>query len=353
MKKVLVISNMYPSDKHPSFGSFVHEQVEQLRKKNIEVLLSVSKQKEGTKIQKLKKYFLLFLHSFFFSFSKKVSIIHLHFVFPTGLILLPISFLTRKKIVVTAHGSDVIGASKFKKKMLKKIFKISNEIIAVSSFIKSEIESLGIDSSKIHVINCGVDQNLFFPNNKNQAKEKLNLNKDKKHVLFLGNVLDVKGIFTFCEVVKKSINRSDIHFSIVGDGPAKEKAKKILTNYSNVSFYPAIPKKEVPNWFNASDVFIFPTKKEAFGLVALESLACNTPVIASNVGGVPETIENENNGFLVHPDDSDEFYEKMMVLIDNKKVYQEFVSRCFMAPQKFSINKQTGALLDIYQKLSN
>ncbi len=349
-KKVVIISNMYPSLNDPAYGSFVKEQSEELEKKGIDIKRIVSYERaEGNKKDALKKYLSLWLKTTISAFNPSNKIYHFHYVFPTALVAPILKTLFRKKIIFTFHGSDLLKGGRKKDKILKFILPFADQIILVSDYLKKEFDKkFPSHSGKTHSIHCGVNTELFHPINKEEAIQKLKLPKDKFNVLYLGRVINDKGIDVFRETINNLKDLNDIHFIIVGDGEEKEKTREQFGYLDNVSFYPSVPKEEVPLWFNAADVFLFPTKREAFGLVALESIACGTPVIASKVGGVPEIIKNNENGYLIELDEKEEFTRKILDFYESPSTKNSFSIKGYEYSKAHTIENQISKILNIY-----
>lgn len=355
--KVLIVSNMYPSEKEPVYGNFVKEQVEELRGLGIDCVLSVSTIKKGGKLRKIWKYLLLWFDMIKKVIKEKPDIIHIHYVFPTALILILLNIFIKKKIILTEHGSNLFRYKGIKAKLIKKIIDISKEMIVVSQYLKEKaIENYQIEEKKLHVIPCGVNTEKFYPIDKIESKRKLKLDVEKRIILFIGRLDEEKGIYTYLEIIKKIENENkegSNQYIVIGDGPEKEKfAKEIKKLKSEIKMIGNINKNEVPIWFNASDVFIFPTKKEAFGLVALESLSCGTPVIANDIGGVSESVENEINGYLIEDNKVNDFIEKLELIFENEKKYHEFKEAGRKKALLFDTKRQTEKVKEIYKNIN-
>ncbi|WP_404459631.1 glycosyltransferase family 4 protein [Sutcliffiella horikoshii] len=352
MKKILIVSNMYPSEKHPFYGIFVKEQVEELKKNHdMNIDLQVITDKETSKGQSILKYLSLWKRVFQTIIKQKFNIIHVHYIFPTALFVPFAKKITKAKLIGTIHGTNILFSKGIKYKIAKRIFDDLDEIVTVSDFVKEQlIKNYDVEASKVTTINCGVNRTLFHPKDKQEMKQRLGLDTKKFHVLYLGRVSRNKGIYTFLELIKHC-NDPDIEFIILGDGADKEKVKSEIANFQNVKMFDGKPKTEVPDWFNAADLFIFPTKKEAFGLVALESLSCNTPVIGTDVGGVGEVIRHGENGYLVKDDDWESILTHLVELKNNPDDYKSMVEKCDIDLGENEINVQVNKLTKLYRSL--
>ncbi|NLP52715.1 glycosyltransferase family 4 protein [Bacillus sp. RO1] len=350
MKKILIVSNMYPSEKHPFYGIFVKEQVEELKKNHdMNIDLQVITNKETSKIQSIFKYLSLWKRVFQTIIRQKFDIIHIHYIFPTALFVPIAKKITNAKLIGTIHGTNILFSKGLKYKIAKRIFNDLDEIVTVSDFVKEQlIKNYHVQASKVTTSNCGVNRTLFNPQDKLEMKQRLGLDTKKFHVLYLGRVSRNKGIFTFLELIKHCKD-PEIEFIILGDGADKETVKSEIANFKNVKIFDGKPKTEVPDWFNAADLFVFPTKKEAFGLVALESLSCNTPVIGTDVGGVGEVIRHGENGYLVKEDDWESILTHVLRLKDNPDLYKSMVDKCDIDLGENEIHVQVNKLTKLYR----
>lgn len=344
--KLLLVSNMYPSSRYPVYGNFVKEQVESLQTHGYDFSLAVNTVKEGTRWEKIKKYASLFFRAFSQGLKKDIELVHIHYAFPTGLLVFPMKWLG-KKVIITAHGSDVIGAKGRKANILRRIFSSADAVVGVSDYLRNEIISLGVPSEKVHSINCGVNRELFVPLGKEKAKRNKGLDPSKQYILYLGRLTKEKGFHTFIDFAKQYPS-SQVEFIIVGDGPLEEEAKRELSFLKErCHFYNAVPKEEVPAWFQAADVYVFPTKKEAFGLVSLESISCHTPVVASHIGGVPETVVDGKTGFLFPAEDTSSLISSVQRCLQTTFSSKDFEE---IAKQN-EIESQIQKVISLYESL--
>lgn len=353
--KVLLISNMYPSKDEPVYGNFIREQVVELEKEQFSFDKSVITRRGGNAFQKISKYLKLWSKYSILGTLKKYDIIHIHTTFPTALFFPWVRLFSKAKVVVTLHETDSLRYTGYKRKFVKDLLQSSDRVIAVSDNLRDEIiDSYELDKDKVLSINCGVNREMFPPSyDKTSFKTKLGLNPNKKLILFLGRTYKEKGIYTYLEMMKKFEGREDVQFAVVGNGPETENVKEI-GNKTNVEFtyHPSIPKEDVYQWFSAADVFTFPTEVEAFGLVALESVSCLTPVVASNVGGVPETVKHNETGFLIPVGDSDKLKEYIEELLANENLYKKMQENCNRIAEQNTIKQQLQKLKDCYLDLT-
>lgn len=138
----------------------------------------------------------------------------------------------------------------------------------------------------------------------------------EKQIIFAGRLSKEKGTDTLLEIAKSL--PPDIHLIILGDGPEKSKIKTISESYDNIHYLGSLPKNQTISLIRGSDILIQPSLVEGISSTILESMACQTLVIASNVGGNLELIENNENGILVDPLDPKKIVIKIVELLSDK-----------------------------------
>jgi len=209
----------------------------------------------------------------------------------------------------------------FEEKMLER----ADKIIAVSQFTKRELlEYYKVPESKIRVIYNGVDTRKFQPaKDKRKIKKALGFNPDDLAIVSVGRLYARKGLFTLIESIPAVVKRfKNAKFIISGKGQSDEMRK--LTAYAekigvkdNIVFTGYYPDKKLPKLYQAADVFAFSTFYEHHPFAVLEALSTGLPVVATSVGGIPETIENGKNGFLVEPFSPAQFADKILYLLEH------------------------------------
>ncbi|RQD76766.1 MAG: glycosyltransferase family 4 protein [Candidatus Syntrophonatronum acetioxidans] len=360
--KVLLISNMYPSKKYPAYGSFVQETVrglEELEGMECQVV-AISEREAGLK-KNLLKYSRLFLDTGKALLFSSYDLVNAHYIFPTGFLALPAALLRGKPLVVTSHGGDVrLGKKNAPLKALTSlVLHKARRVVAVSHYLARELEGeFSLPREKIEVINCGVDTDKFFPRPREKALAELGLNprpKEEKIILFVGNLIELKGLMPLLRAFASiSPSLPQARLVLVGEGPLKERLLQEASSLGikdRVTFTGPLPHHRIPTWMSAAHLFVLPSYQEGFGLVALEALACATPVVASRVGGLPEVVTHERDGLLVPPGEEKALAEKILLLLKDEKLHGEFSSRARDSALGHDFKRQIKRLGGVFHSL--
>lgn len=197
-------------------------------------------------------------------------------------------------VVIQVHGSDIRQLDAFASRQggTRQALQQADGIIAVSADLARRVVALGADPESVRVILDGVDKAVFHPGDRAASQRRLGLATHKRHLLFVGNLVEVKGIDVLlqaCALLPDAAH--DWHLQLVGEGPLQQQLMRMAAHLGiadRVSFHGSIPHDRLPDWFRAADLFVLPSRSEGVPNVLLEASACATPWIASDVGGIPE-----------------------------------------------------------------
>ncbi len=293
-----------------------------------------------------------------------INIIHAHWLIPQGFIAVLYKKIFNKniKIICTLHGSDIFSLQNIILKNLKKyILKNCNLISAVSSTIKKEILKYKISSQKIKIIHNGIDLNFtHITKNKNDLKRQYNISSFC--LLFVGRLNEQKGIKYLINALPKVIKKlPKIKLLIIGEGPDKNKIKKQVQKLNlnqNIIFTGKIENQLLPSYYNMADIFIGPSiitknnSTEGFGMVLLEALINETPVITTNSGGMTDIIENNISGIIVTPKNSGAITNAVLDLLNNhnkRKILSDNGKKLVL--DKFNWKKISFEYFSAYQQI--
>ena len=208
-----------------------------------------------------------------------------------------------------------------------KVIQSADSIVAFSQHERDAMVRLydALDD-KIEVIPCGVDVELFQPLDQGIARRKLGL-QDSKVILYVGRLEPLKGVDIILKAVAQLEQGDPVKTIIVGGDLEEDSEMVRLKSLSQdlgisdqVSFLGRLDQEELPTYYNAADICVVPSYYESFGLVALESMACGTPVIASRVGGLPTIVKDSYNGFLIPWHCPEPFADGLDVLLSSPSI---------------------------------
>jgi glycosyltransferase involved in cell wall biosynthesis len=257
------------------------------------------------------------------------DVIHAHFAYWPGYVGSLLSKLFRKKFILTVHGSDIepsertdIDESKRDKRIIETLSS-ATAITAVSKKIADKISSLGTGlREKVEVIPMGVNRRLFSRMEQKACLKKLGLKDGKKYLLFIGNLVPVKGPDLLIEAYRLvHEKRSDIDLIIVGNGLLYDVLKAMVKEYGiegSVHFIGGVPHEDVLLYLNAADLLVVPSRNEGRAVVIMEALACGRPVVAFDVGGIRETLNEKDLGILVPAQNVDALSESILIALEQK-----------------------------------
>jgi len=228
-----------------------------------------------------------------------------------------------KPLVIKVHGTDINVTTRYfwRRMMIKYALHRATKIIAVSRALKEKMIHLGIPEKKIEVVVNGVDPTIFKKMDPHECREKLSLPQDKKHVVFIGNLVEIKGVKHLIEAFKDL--PEDIFLNVVGSGVLRNALEELVKKFGledRIIFRGKRPYEEIPLWYNAADIFCLPSLEEGCPNVVLEALACGTPVVASRVGAIPDVVDSLPKGILVTPADAPALKE---AILQRLKLIQE------------------------------
>ncbi|RJQ28963.1 glycosyltransferase family 4 protein [Candidatus Parcubacteria bacterium] len=250
----------------------------------------------------------------------KPDLILAHWVIPQGFLSYLNYRILRTPYTITSHGSDIFGIKGFK--FLKKIcFRHSKNITAVSKAIKDEILNKIDSSLTIDIIPMGVETDIFKPQMRDTVLLKRH-NIKGPFLLFVGRLSAEKGISYLINAMPAVIAEyPEAKLLIIGDGDQKGELQQLVEKRKmngNIVFEGKLPNRELPKYYATADAFICPSFREGSPVSYIESLACGTPLI---VGDLPvcREIVNDDRGFIVKQNDSNDIAKKIILLLKAKK----------------------------------
>lgn len=261
-------------------------------------------------------------------------------------------------VIVTSHGSDIMGYEAWPRfhNVMFKVAKDCKKIIAISNHSKEEIANIFKENKeKIITISNGYDEKTFYKAdyNKQEILKKLKINKPyDKIVCFAGRLAKNKGVDLLLQAAK-IYEEENILTLIIGDGEEFNNLDKMKEELklNNVFFIGNQNHDILREIYNISDVCVVPSRQEAFGLVALEAIACGTPVVATNQGGIPDFV-NDKVGILIKGEDVIELASSISKILNNEIKFDS-ISLAKYAKDGYRQDLFIDKLVDIYKENLN
>jgi D-inositol-3-phosphate glycosyltransferase len=248
----------------------------------------------------------------------------------------------------------------------KQILETANCIVATSPQEEQMLRQLVSDAGNVQVIPCGTDLQNFRAVPRSAARENLGFQPHEKIVLYVGRFDPRKGIETLVRAFGKlpPVNAAgeSLKLVIVGgsepgqaDGIERQRIEAIVAALNlteSVVFVGQVGHDLLPFYYTAADVCVIPSHYEPFGLVAIEAMACGTPVVASAVGGLNFTVLPEETGLLVPPHDVNAFAASIDRILSDELWAQKLRKRATeRVQQNFSWSSVAVQLSDLYRRL--
>ena len=211
-----------------------------------------------------------------------------------------------------------------------------------------------ISPHNVRVIPAGVDLKLFRPIDKARARKALGLS-EKRIVLSVGRVEPLKGLDVLIGAMARLEDTADTRLLIVGGQPGRDRELTRLKSMATtlglqdaVTFTGTVDQTELPNYYSAADVFVMPSYYESFGLVALEAMACGTPVIASRVAGLKTFVKDGQVGYLIPWHCPEPYAQRLDMLLANRGLRESMGKAATAKAQTMGWNQVATGMLDLY-----
>lgn len=358
MKKVLIISNMYPSKKYKHYGVFVENTAKILSDNGYKVSISALKKKD-TKMSKLFGYIGFYLKAIILSLCHHYDCLYAHYISHCALLIKIIKKIKPNiKVVINVHGNDVVPEDAHDESfipMVKEIMPMVDICITPSKYFQNVmIQNYYLPENIVKVFpSGGVNQNVFkyFE----RAKKELNINEEKITIGYVGRYEIRKGWEIFLEAIHMLENKERFQFIMVGTGDEEQQADQLIKKYQlNVKKYNMLNQLELAKIYSALDIFCFPTyrKSESLGLVGLEAMACGAITIASNMAGPTSYIKDGVNGFYFEPQNAKDLKEKIVHVVSMSRNEKEKVKQeAYQTVKEYDVNNISDTLLDIFDNI--
>lgn len=286
------------------------------------------------------------------------DIIHTHSVsYPSSIVGITI----KKSHILTIHGivqkekkswkgfdGKIKGAIKsyYERKIMKRI----EHIIAISEYVKDELQRLYPKSNaNYYVFNAGVS---------NEWLDNLGSVEDGKHLLFVGGIEKRKGLIHLLKAFKIiHKNNPNIILDIVGRVREKNTYRELVNfiNNNNLSkaihFHLNVSNDLLKSYYKNCTIFVLPSQEESLGIVTLEAMSYGKPVVVSNISANPTIVTHMKNGLLATYGDPDDFREKIELFLNSKKLRKRIGKEAKKRVQDYTMDQHCENVYQLYKKL--
>mgnify|MGYP001201779744 CR=1 FL=1 len=287
----------------------------------------------------------------------KIDLLHVHYAIPHAYA----AYMSKKMLedegisipmITTLHGTDItlVGSHPFYKKAVQFSINNSEYVTAVSQSLKEDTERLFEVSKDIRVIPNFIDLSKTHQRNVPCNKDVI-ATGDQFVITHISNFRPLKRIIDILKVFEKVRKKLNVKLLMVGDGPEKERAKWYCRAHKlddSVLFLGN--SNEIDEILCFTDLFLLPSEQESFGLVALEAMIHSVPVVCSDVGGLPEVVENGYSGYLCPVGDTNAMAEKSIYILENEERHEQFKKQAYECSKKFDIKNVIVHYENLYEE---
>lgn len=287
----------------------------------------------------------------------KIDLLHVHYAIPHAYA----SFMAKKMLadegvvvplITTLHGTDItlVGSHPFYKKAVQFSINHSEYVTSVSQSLKEDTNRLFeiskdikvipnfIDSSKINIKGVPCDKGQIAP-------------QDQMIITHISNFRPLKRVIDILKIFKKVSKHLNVKLLMVGDGPDKVRAMRYCRAHEMEDCVLFLGKSnEIDEILCFSDLFLLPSEQESFGLAALEAMAHGVPVVCTEVGGLPEVVENGVSGYLSPVGDISGMAQQVIHILEDKDRHRRFKHQALETSKKFEIDKVIGQYESLYKE---
>ncbi|HQX01450.1 MAG TPA: glycosyltransferase [Anaerolineales bacterium] len=266
---------------------------------------------------------------------------------------------------VARSESERAGVDRLKGE--RQVLRRADRIIAATIAEITQLRFLyRAESRKLVIVPPGVDTSHFYPIPADEAKQYLGLKPENRMVLFVGRIEPLKGLDTLIQAMScldlQEIHRP-VHLAIIGGEPdvIPEDMTEEMTRLQKlcddlcmggmVVFLGKRGQDTLPYYYSAAEVVVMPSLYESFGMVALEAMACGTPVIASEVGGLGYLVQNDVTGYTIPDSDPAELCEKLASLLGDANLRESMGQRAAEYALDYAWEKIAARIVEVYMGL--
>jgi N-acetyl-alpha-D-glucosaminyl L-malate synthase BshA len=284
---------------------------------------------------------------------ENLDILHVHYAIPHA----AVAYMAKQillthginiPVVTTLHGTDItlVGSNKSFFPVAEFSINSSDGVTTVSNQLKAQTEATFNVQNDIRVIYNFIDFERFRKTNKDHFKKAI-APDGEKIMVHVSNFRKVKRVEDVIHVFKKVHAKMPCKLMLIGDGPEREKMEELCRKIGLCSEIRFLGKQDaVEELLAVADIFVLPSENESFGLAALEAMACEVPVVSSNIGGLPEVNLEGKTGYLCDVGDIQGMADSVLSILMDPETHQKFRKAAFEHAKTFDIKN----ILPVYEE---
>jgi N-acetyl-alpha-D-glucosaminyl L-malate synthase BshA len=289
---------------------------------------------------------------------ENLDILHVHYAIPHA----AVAYMAKQillthginiPVITTLHGTDItlVGSNKSFFPVAEFSINSSDGVTTVSNQLKAQTESTFDVKKDIRVIYNFIDFDRFRKTDKDHFKKAI-APDGEKIMVHVSNFRKVKRVEDVIHVYEKVQAKMPCKLMLIGDGPERQKMEELCRKIGLCSEIRFLGKQDaVEELLAVADVFVLPSENESFGLAALEAMACEVPVVSTNIGGLPEVNIEGKTGFLHNIGDIEAMANSVLAILKDQETHQKFRKAAFEHAQTFDIKNILPVYEDYYEEI--
>lgn len=267
---------------------------------------------------------------------ENLDLLHVHYAIPHAIS----AFLAKQmvggdtlKIITTLHGTDitVLGHDPSLQELIRFGIEQSDMVTAVSKNLVEETYRLVETNKEIETVYNFVDERVYYRRERQYLKRQIGIQEDEKVIIHISNFRHVKRVPDVIEAFALIQREIKAKLLLVGDGPESTIVSRMVKEKGLQDRVLFLGKQEnIEEVLSISDLFLLLSEKESFGLTLLEAMACQVPCIGTNIGGIPEVVEDGVTGFICELGDVKAVAEKAIQILSNEELYSRISDQAYM-----------------------
>lgn len=288
---------------------------------------------------------------------ENLQVLHVHYAIPHAIcaILAKQMSGTDVKIVTTLHGTDitVLGYDPSLTDAIRFGIEKSDHVTAVSKALVEQTMELIQPQKEIQTVYNFIDERVYKKMESNHLREEYGILPNEKVIIHVSNFRAVKRVQDVVKAFAKISASVPAKLLLVGDGPEMTVVCRLVNELKLSDRVLLLGRQDnLEELYSISDLKLLLSEKESFGLVALEAMACGVPCIGTNIGGIPEVIQDGKNGYICEVGDIDSIAEKSLHLLTDPVLHEVFSANAIATvKEEFMSRKIVGQYEEIYYRL--